>query len=339
MTHLISEQGYGEYDVSVMQREIGYGLWQLLSNVFQKHVTKKNAKNLLASHYRRHAIEIYNRHAQSNYILHRRSRLGKGYIESNLPIDDALDLQMVFVPSGSFIMGSFQDEGGHEVYEEPQHPVTVSGFFMSRYPVTQAQWRAVAALEYVNRYLEPDPSGFKGADRPVEQVSWKDVVEFCQRLARHTGRPYRLPSEAEWEYACRAGTTTPFYFGETITFEIANYDSIYPYDQASIQDARKTTTQVNYFDIANAFGLCDMHGNVWEWCQDHWRDGYEDTASATSVAWERRTSKNFFRVRRGGSWMDGPEFCRSATRINGKLDDYGMNIGFRIACSAPRSLQ
>ncbi|NEO21280.1 MAG: formylglycine-generating enzyme family protein, partial [Moorea sp. SIO4A5] len=124
---------------------------------------------------------------------------------------------MVAIPEGSFIMGSPETEEGHTNDESPQHRVTVTSFFMGKYPVTQAQWQAVAALPQVNRELEPDPSHFKGKNRPVEQVSWYDAVEFCERLSQYTKRPYRLPSEAEWEYACRAGTTTPFHFGETIT--------------------------------------------------------------------------------------------------------------------------
>ncbi|MGR3279524.1 formylglycine-generating enzyme family protein, partial [Acaryochloris marina NIES-2412] len=107
--------------------------------------------------------------------------------------------------------------------EEPQHPVNVSGFYMSRYPVTQVQWRQVTDMEPVKRELKPNPSRFKGDRNPVEQVSWYDAVEFCDRISQHTGRHYRLPTEAEWEYACRAGTTTPFHFGEMITTELANY--------------------------------------------------------------------------------------------------------------------
>jgi hypothetical protein len=125
------------------------------------------------------------------------------------------DLDMVVIPGGTFMMGSSEGEGRDS--EKPQHEVTVQPFFMGKYPVTQAQWQAVASLPQVNRELKPDPSRFKGENRPVERVSWYDAKEFCDRLSRYTGKPYRLPSEAEWEYACRAGTTTPFHFGETIT--------------------------------------------------------------------------------------------------------------------------
>ncbi len=127
-------------------------------------------------------------------------------------------LDLVQIRGGSFDMGSNEYDD-----EKPIHRVTVPDFFIGKYPVTQAQWRAVASLKQQQRELNPDPSNFKGDDRPVEQVSWDDAVEFCDRLTAHTGKRYRLPSEAEWEYACRAGTTTPFHFGDTIDAAIANY--------------------------------------------------------------------------------------------------------------------
>ncbi|MFM9160298.1 MAG: formylglycine-generating enzyme family protein, partial [Dolichospermum sp.] len=129
---------------------------------------------------------------------------------------------------------------------------------------------AVAALPQVNQELKPNPSRFKGDGstlltnhRPVERVSWHDAVEFCARLSNYTKRPYRLPSEAEWEYACRAGTTTPFHFGETMTTDLANYNGNYTYGDGSKGVYREETTEVGSFKIANEFGLYDMHGNVW----------------------------------------------------------------------------
>ncbi|MDX2096880.1 MAG: formylglycine-generating enzyme family protein, partial [Leptolyngbyaceae cyanobacterium bins.59] len=132
-------------------------------------------------------------------------------------------LEMVEVIGGRFQMGSPENEPERYGDEGPQHEVTVNDFFIGKYPVTQAQWRTVASLPPVNQDLEPDPANFKGEKRPVERVSWHDAVEFCARLSKHTGREYSLPTEAEWEYACRSGTTTPFYFGETITTDLANY--------------------------------------------------------------------------------------------------------------------
>jgi len=149
---------------------------------------------------------------------------------------------------------------------------------MGKYLITQAQWRVVTALPKVERGLKSDPSRFKGGHLTVECINWYEAVEFCARLARKTGRDYRLPSEAEWEYACRAGTTTPFHFGETITTDLANYrgtdNEQYKwsgfYGRGSKGIYRNKTTDVGSFGVANAFGLYDMHGNVWEWCQDIW---------------------------------------------------------------------
>ena len=153
---------------------------------------------------------------------------------------------------------------------------------MSKYPITQEQWRSVAGLPQVKRELKLDPSRFKGDILPVEQVSWLDALEFCRRLSNQAGREYRLPSESEWEYACRAGTTTPFHYGETITTELVNYNGEYPYCDAPKGENRKKTTPVGQFP-ANAFGLYDMHGNVWEWCADDWHDSYEGAPKDGSV--------------------------------------------------------
>ncbi|MFM6269661.1 MAG: formylglycine-generating enzyme family protein, partial [Dolichospermum sp.] len=180
-----------------------------------------------------------------------------------------LELEMINIPGGTFIIGSSENEEGSMNSERPQHQVTISPFSMGKYPVTQAQWRTVAALEKVNIDLAPYPSYFayfEGDNRPVEQVSWHDAIEFCARLSNYTKKLYRLPSEAEWEYACRAGTTTPFHFGDRITTDLANYDGNYTYGDGLKGVHRKGTTDVGFFP-PNLFGLHDMHGNVWEWCQ------------------------------------------------------------------------
>ena len=262
-------------------------------------------------------------------------------------------LEMVQIPGGSFLMGSPEDELKRAKDESPQHTVTIAPFFMGKHPITHAQWSAVAALPQVNRELEPDPSDFKGDDRPVEKVSWFDAVEFCDRLSQLTGRPYRLPSEAEWEYACRAspmptsatpgsgevrraGTTTPFHFGETITPDLANYNWSNTYGTIKITKEKdfEGTTPVGQFSIANAFGLYDMHGNVWEWCQDHWHSNYEGAPTDGSAWIDPEAEKDANRLLRGGSWPFNPRYCRSACRI----DDYpGVRYiynGFRVVCSA-----
>ncbi|MEM9091267.1 MAG: formylglycine-generating enzyme family protein [Cyanobacteria bacterium P01_F01_bin.53] len=270
--------------------------------------------------------------------LRRTPRTAKGYIEPALSLpSEVLPLHMVLVPGGTFTMGSPADEPQRSDNEGPQREVTVPAFFMGRYPVTQAQWRVGVSFSKVEHDLEVDPARFKGDNHPVETVSWYDAVEFCQRLAQHAKRPYRLPSEAEWEYACRAGTQTPFYFGDTITSNVANYDGNYTYGDAEKGNYRKTTTPVNKFGVANGFGLSDMHGNVWEWCQDHWHQNYEGAPNDGS-AWEDREENNT-RVLRGGSWDLNPGYCRSACRFNITPDNRFFSFGFRVVCSAPRILQ
>ena len=253
-----------------------------------------------------------------------------------------LPLRMMQVPKGTFLMGSPDDEPERNVEREsPQHEVSVSEFFMAKYPVTQAQWRVVASMARVNRDLDPAPSSFKGDARPVEQVSWHDAVEFCDRLALQTNRRYRLPSEAEWEYACRAGTTTPFHCGETITTDIANYRGTDntsfgwsgSYNNGPLGEYRQQTTLVTQFEFANAYGLCDMHGNIWEWCADQWHDNY-DGAPNDSHAWIA-SSNSHFRVRRGGSWDDSPADCRSAFRYRYESESSVDYLGVRIVCSGP----
>jgi formylglycine-generating enzyme required for sulfatase activity len=252
-------------------------------------------------------------------------------------LGDEIELDMILVHGGNFLMGSPDTEEERDKDESPQHPVTVKSFFLGRYPVTQAQWRIVAeTYDQVNIELNPDPSRFKGAMRPVEQVSWYEAQEYCNRLANKTKRPYRLPPEAEWEYACRSGTTTPFYFGNTISTELANYDGNYTYANGVKGEYRQETTPVDHFDIANAWGLCDMHGNVNEWCQDHY-GSYEDTPKDGS-AWLTENSEDP-RIIRSGSWIDEPGFCHSAYRYYFHPDVRDYNLGFRVSCSAPATLQ
>ncbi|MFS0514158.1 SUMF1/EgtB/PvdO family nonheme iron enzyme [Nostoc sp. UIC 10607] len=239
-------------------------------------------------------------------------------------------LEIVAIPGGKFLMGSLENEPGRLDRESPQHLVTIQPFFMGKYPVTQSQWAVVAALKEVNNPLNPDPSRFKGANRPVERVSWYDAIEFCARLSKKTGKTYRLPSEAEWEYACRAGTTTPFYFSETITTDLANYDGNYTYSAGTKGEYRQQTTDVGKFP-PNSFALFDMHGNIWEWCQDAWHENYNG-APTDGSAW---ISENDERLLRGGSWSGFPRFCRSANRYwraRGGRYDY---VGFRVVVAAP----
>jgi formylglycine-generating enzyme required for sulfatase activity len=255
-------------------------------------------------------------------------------------------LDMVFIPGGSFTMGSPEGELERFKSEGPQRKVTVPEFFMGQTPVTQVQWRRVAGLSKVGRSLKANPSNFKGDDLPVEQVSWFEAEEFCLRLSKTTGRTYRLPSESQWEYACRAGTTMPFHFGETIDAEYANYrpedwkigDSTYPgaYGPGRLGTYRQKTTSVKEFP-PNKFGLHDMHGNVWEWCEDHWHSDYKG-APIDGKSWVDKTAETEARrVLRGGSWTGYPWACRSAYRNDYSPAAAFNFIGFRVVCVSPRT--
>lgn len=198
-------------------------------------------------------------------VIHRKPNQASYFVESIAEAagkPSAPLIEMVAIPGGTFKMGSPQDEPERRDSENPQHEVTVQPFFLAKYLVTQEQWQFVAHLPEVNRKLDQDPSYFKGANRPVECVSWYDAIEFCSRLSQYTGRIYNLPSEAQWEYACRARTTTPFYFGKTITSELANYNVNQVYGAGVEGTYRQETTPVDSFKVGNAFGLYDMHGNV-----------------------------------------------------------------------------
>ncbi|MEO0933733.1 MAG: formylglycine-generating enzyme family protein, partial [Cyanobacteria bacterium J06641_2] len=257
-------------------------------------------------------------------------------------LGEGIRLELVLIPDGTFMMGAPNNEEGSSSYERPQHQVTVPSFFMGKYQVTQAQWKAIARLPQVEKELQEDPSRFKGDNRPVEQVSWYDAVEFCTRLSFHTGREYRLPSEAEWEYACCASTNIPFHFGQTITSELANYNANYTYGRGSKGTYRKQTTPVGSFEVANAFGLYDMHGNVWEWCLDDWHDNYEN-APTDGSAWFDNDNDNLYQkqneaVLRGGSWYNEPENCRSACRIAYvRRDSIFGKFGFRVVYVSRRT--
>ena len=233
-------------------------------------------------------------------------------------IGNGITLDMVAIPGGSFVMGSPNTETGRDSNEGPQRTVNIAPFFMGRYEVTQEQYQAV---------MGNNASDFKGAKRPVEQVSWNDAVEFCRKLSQKTGKTYRLPSEAEWEFACRAGTTTPFYFGDTITPDLVNYDGDYPYGTAAKGLYRQQTTDVGSFP-PNSFGLYDMHGNVWEWCSDKWHGNYNGAPSDGS-SWETGTDDH--QVLRGGSWDNDAVGSRSANRNRSLAGDRVSLIGFRVA--------
>ncbi|MFG6105330.1 SUMF1/EgtB/PvdO family nonheme iron enzyme [Leptothoe sp. EHU-05/26/07-4] len=239
-------------------------------------------------------------------------------------------LDMVKIPGSRFWMGSPDNEIKRMAREGPRHRVNVPDFYMGKYPVTQAQWKAIALLDDIDIELSAAPSDFRGKQRPVERVLWYEAVEFCKRLSKRSTLSYRFPSEAEWEYACRANNSMSFSFGPTLTAGIANYDARDTYDQEAKGKSVHETTDVGSFP-PNSFGLYDMHGNVEEFCQDTFHLSYEGAPDDGS-SWTSGFS--FGRVVRGGSWMSPPKKCRSAAREPVSSSFRFRWVGFRVACSA-----
>ena len=256
----------------------------------------------------------------NNLTLHRYKRTNKGYTED---LGNGVSLMMMLIPAGEFVMGAPDNELGSQDNERPQHLVKLPQFFMGCYPVTQAQWRVVAGYDRLKIDLKPAPSNFKGDDLPVERVNWHQVTEFCQRLSAKSSKNYHLPSEAQWEYACRSETDTAYHFGDQLTEEVANYVGMVG-----------QTTPVGQYPV-NRWGLCDMHGNVLEWCQDYWHSNYAG-APTDGSAW-LESGESGSRVCRGGSWDDVPRHCRSACRDLNVPSNISYHFGFRVCCSALRT--
>ena len=312
------------------------------SRVFQKNPTSE-LKSVIASsgvELKDFGFQVVTVNKQGEEVKRERSQAQ--YFTEEL--GNFVTLDMVAIPGGKFIMGTEDREierlvqkYGWSGYrrEKPQHEVTVQPFFMGKYPVTQAQYQQI---------MGNNPSNFQGDNRrPVEQVSWNDAVEFCQRLSKQIGKEYRLPAEAEWEYAARAGTIKPFHFGETITTDLANYrgtdleisGKVYPGNYADEPKGqyREETTAVGIFP-PNAFGLYDMHGQVWEWCQDDFHENYGG-APIDGRAWISGSSSK--KVVRGGSWYYSPISCLSANRGSNDPETRSYIGGFRVVCVVPRT--
>lgn len=239
-------------------------------------------------------------------------------------------IEMVKLPAQTVSVGSPLTEKGRMPDEDEPHMVAFDTFFISKHPITQFQWRAVASLPQIERSLDPMPSSFSGISNPVERVSWFDAVEFCNRLSRHAQQSYRLPTEVEWEYACRGGTKTPFCFGENLAVELANYQSCEKKEFALGANSAKPTgrvegctTAIGSFAIANPFGLYDMHGNVCEWCLKSSHDKFEIEES------------RYQQPTRGGSWKSSSLICRAAVNIMFAAQTKDSSVGFRVVQSAP----
>jgi formylglycine-generating enzyme required for sulfatase activity len=232
-----------------------------------------------------------------------------------LDLGGGVKLELVSIPAGEFMIGSPEDEGARDGDEGPQHRVRFSKpFYMGKYEVTQAQWKAV---------MGENPSQFKGDDRlPVERVSWNDSVEFCRKVSRKTGKQVRLPSEAEWEYACRAGSTTAYSFGGSRK-DLGQYTW---YGDNSDEKTHPVGQKK-----PNRCGLYDMHGNVWEWCADWYGEGYYATSPAANP---KGPATGEYRVLRGGAWNYYARYCRSANRIGDRPNVRDYNNGFRVAAGS-----
>jgi formylglycine-generating enzyme required for sulfatase activity len=263
-------------------------------------------------------VEVNKLHERSEIKILKGMKQGEYFSED---LEPGVKLEMLYIPAGSFLMGTPAGEEGSSNCERPQHQVRLQGFYLGKYPVTQAQFQAI---------MGENPSGRKGENLPVEKVSWQDAQKFCEKLRQRTGKTYRLPSESQWEYACRGGTAMPFCFGETITPDLANYDGNSVYGQGNKGVYRRKTTEVGKFP-ANEFGLYDMHGNIWEWCVDGWHENYEGTP-ADEIAWLE--NKNDYRLLRGGSWNNPTRNCRSAYRYRLSAVSRQSNVGFRVGCGS-----
>jgi formylglycine-generating enzyme required for sulfatase activity len=251
---------------------------------------------------------------------------------------NSTDMKLVLIPAGKFVMGSPAGEQ-ERASEETQHEVAITRpFYMGIHEVTQQQYEKV---------LGKNPSFFNaknggGPDHPVEQVNMQGVLEFCKRLSalpaeKKSGRVYRLPTEAEWEYACRAGATTTFHVGESLSSKQANFNGNHPYGGAAKGPYLKQTAKVGSYP-ANAWGLHDMHGNVWEWCSDWYDPDYyrnspkEDPKGPAKGVLSTGFRTDFYQVTRGGCWLDEARACRSAYRFRFMPSDPYRLVGFRVVC-------
>jgi len=260
----------------------------------------------------------------------REKRQTQGFIEN---FSEDVHLYMVFIPGDKFYMSLTEANSESGSYESSKQLVKIKPFLMGKYPVTQDQWQHVAAhLPQITRPLKQSPSEFQDPNRPVESISWEDAVEFCHRLTEKTGHLYRLPSEAEWEYACRAESDTPFHFGLTITTNLANYDGNYLYQKEHKGLFRRETTIVGSFPAANDFGLYDMHGNVWEWCADRWHNNYSSVPMNERI-WNDNVSVEVERVLRGGCWQNAPKRCCCNYRDKNLQSKRSNCVGFRVVLS------
>jgi formylglycine-generating enzyme required for sulfatase activity len=255
-----------------------------------------------------------------------------GQLGVPVEVTNSIDMKLVLIPAGEFVMGSPPSEGDASDNERPQHVVKITQpFYLGAHEVTQRDYQLVTGRKpsffSASGHGKEKVAGMDTSRFPVEGVSWEDAEEFCRRLSVKEGRTYRLPTEAEWEYACRAGTTTPFHFGSMLNGRQANCDGASPYGTNQKGPSLSRTSRVGSYP-ANAWGLYDMHGNVWEWCSDWYSADYY-ARSPTSDP--RGAAGASYRVNRGGSWGDHASYCRSACRFWYSPSLRGTDLGFRVA--------
>ncbi|MDJ0511497.1 MAG: bifunctional serine/threonine-protein kinase/formylglycine-generating enzyme family protein [Crocosphaera sp.] len=287
--------------------------------------TKQPNKNLISS-LKSFQFEVITVNTKGEII--KRENRENEYFTVKLSQD--INLEMVVIPGGNFWMGTSKKEGKNSQQEKPQHRVNLSSFCMAKYPITQGQWKQI---------MEQNPAYFKGDNRPVENVSLYDCLDFCKKLSELVGIQLTLPSEAQWEYACRGvinsnqykqldGTQIyqPFHFGATITEQLANYNCSRTYQQEPIGIYFPKTIDVGSF-YPNNFGLYDLHGNVWEWCGDTWHENYQNAPQDGKI-WLNGNDK--YSPMRGGSWAAFPFYCRCAIRNKVQRNNRSYDHGFRV---------
>ena len=263
-------------------------------------------------------------------------------------ITNSIGMKLAPIPAGKFVMGSPADEKERDD-NEPQHEVAITKpFYMGVYEVTQREYEKLMgkARNEWNHGAHFDAGNGGSLDHPMENVRWYQAVEFCKRLSelaeeKRAGRRYRLPTEAEWEYACRAGTTTVFNFGNSLSSEQANFKGTAPYGSASEGPYLRKTAKVGSYK-PNAFGLYDMHGNVWEWCadwydKDYYRNSPKKDPKGPAAGVLSTGYNDFYRVVRGGCWLDEGRACRSAYRFRAMPHDNYRLIGFRVVCEGEKA--
>ena len=240
-------------------------------------------------------------------------------------------LEMVNIPAGTFTMGSPLNEPNRDDDEQPHEVTLTQEFWLGVYEVTQEQYLAV---------IGKNPSWFPdGGNFPVENITWNEAKEFCEALnnnpeiTRPEGFRFDLPTEAQWEYACRAGTNTPFFWGNTLNADRANCDGKYPYGTSTQGVYLKRTTRVGHYHNPNPWGLYDMHGNVWEWTRDHafWQNAAIKTGNYDKPQTDPYCTHGEERIYRGGAWTNYCRACRSAYRRCRTPDNRYFNIGIRVA--------